>query len=71
MFLRSETAADEELERLRRAAEEASASAEIARLSRLYDLFDCARFTQNALVRDVSWGDRSLATTRLAPAHFA
>ena len=56
--------ADEELERLRRAAEKASASAEIARLSRLYDLFDCARFTQNALVRDVLWRATGLPTTR-------
>lgn len=55
LLLASTEEADEELRVLRLLEDQGSASAEIARLGRLYDLFDCARFTGNVLVRDAFW----------------
>lgn len=55
LLLREPQDATEELRVLDAWSKTSSPQSEIARLGRLYDLFDCARFTQSALVREVFW----------------
>ena len=55
LLLRGPQDATEELRVLDAWSKTSSPQSEIARLGRLYDLFDCARFTQSALVREVFW----------------